>query len=138
MFSSAPVAENGSGVAARSRRPNTDADDESEASGVLVDWDNRAHLSEGDLCLTGRGKRVVPWGNGGKGYGNWGGQGGDRNSMYGRNWEGRNRDRWNYDINRDRTSYSQGIMGPIQGVHGTRNPPCGDPDTCIASHSVAY
>ena len=29
-------------------------------------------------------------------------------------------------------------MGLIQGVDGTRNPPSGDPDTCIASHSVAY
>ena len=47
-------------------------------------------------------------------------------------------DRWNYDRNRDRTSYSEGNTGPIQGAHGTRNPPSGDPDTCIASHSVAY
>ena len=74
--------------------PNPDADDESEASGVLGDGDCIAHLSEGDLCLTGRGaprQGAVPSGNGGgKGYGNSGGQGGDRNNMYGRSWEGRN------------------------------------------------
>ena len=38
--------------------PNSDADDESEASGVLGDGDSVAYLSEGDLCLTGRGRRV--------------------------------------------------------------------------------
>ena len=85
--------------------PKTDADDVSEASGVLGDGDNMAHLSERDLCVTGRGKGVAPSGNGGgNGYGNWGGQGRDRNSMYGRRWDVGNRDRWNYDRNRDYTS----------------------------------
>ena len=71
--------------------PNTDADDESEASGILGDGGSIADLSEVDLCLTGRGaprQGAVPAGNGGgKVHGSWGGQGRDRNGMYGRNWE---------------------------------------------------
>ena len=51
---------------------------------------------------------------------------------------GGNRDHRNYNRNRDQTSYNQGNMGSIQEAHGIRNSPSGDPDACIASHSITY
>ena len=122
--------------------PDSDADDESEASGVQGDGDNRANYSEGDLCLTGRGaprQGMAPGGNGGGNWqGNGGGQGRDRNGRYGQNWDGGSRDQRNYNRNRGHTSYSQSNIGPTQSVSGIQNPPSGDPDTCIASHSITY
>ena len=117
--------------------PNSDTNNESESSGVLENGDNRLHHMVGELCLTGRARKLNPGGNGD--YGGWGrGSEGDRRNSYRGKWAGgAGRDRWGQNGYRPPVSNSHGNICPSQSAHETENPPSGDPGACLQCRSVA-